>query len=392
MASSGAQAQEPEYTDAFYLERFAETFTRLDDPLPLDAYATPARYDAFWMGDSLIQGLADLRENKESIFWGWSYRMMSLNEMYRATGDARYLKANLLAARTVDSLRDDRNGVALWTGVVAPVWSSPRYAQRDGPAVHPVHTGMVTYPLLELVLLAREAGEAMAVNQPELDALAASAIEALEYHAYQWVEGPGAGEGHYVGRNQEALFEGIHLPGNRLSAIGRAHWRAWQVTGDEAHRDKAVKLGWFIRNRLTPMPDGRIHWNYALAFEAADAPGPGDEIPGEDMSHGSLTLGLPALLAAEGEVFTATDMRGFCNTVIDMGRLGEGVLLANVTGKPTTHPRGVAVPGRWLRVTPWCPKGYETIAEFLRLHIERPSPLDLALLIRYRPQKQETHR
>lgn len=373
------------YTDDYYRGLFHDHFTA-GDPVPaLGEMVSVERYDALYMGDSLDRNLEILKSDTGGLAWGMSYWFMSINEMFRVTGEPRYLEQQLENMKVLLSVRDDSRLLELWDGRTSTAWSAQRYTKRGGPAVHAVHTGVITYPMLEFVVLAREAGEKFAGHEAELAAILKSATEALAWHDYQWVEGPAPDEGHYIGRDQEESLEGEVLPLNRLSAMGRALWWAWRATGEEAYRDKALRIGRFMKRRITPVPSGAYHWNYSVYLHSEKTAGPEDYIPGEDMSHGSLSMALACTLGAAGEVFDTTDMHRFCKTLEGLGRLGKGILLANVTGVPTNHPNQVQLPARWLRVTPWCPDNYRIIGDFYRYYRPTPSPLGMALLLRYRP-------
>lgn len=141
--------------DAEYMRRFHERFPKISSPLSIKEYADPKRYDELYMGERIEDELAQLSNDQGGISWGWSYRMMSLNEMYRATGDVKYLSTNLSIIKKILSVRDDRIGRSLWTGETAPAWGSDKYAER-GRAIFAVHTGMILYPMYECLQLAKE--------------------------------------------------------------------------------------------------------------------------------------------------------------------------------------------------------------------------------------------
>ena len=114
---------------------------------------------------------------------------------------------------------------------------------------------------------------------------------------------------------------------------------------------------------------------------------PGQPVPDtpEDTSHGALTMCFPAMLAEDGEVFTAEHMKRFGKTVTHgVGRLGEGVLFGDVGGSPTSKPERVSSTAvMWLQLTPYAPEVRERIVPFYLNYKPAATPCELAYLIRY---------
>ena len=369
--------------DAAYVETFLEQRPPVAPVPSFATYATAERYDGLYMGESLAQAFAKVSNDSGGLAWGLSYRMQSLNEMYRAADDPKYLKAQLEAIRAVLAARDDRIGAELWTGKVAKAWGCDKYADR-GRAVFAVHTGVITCPILDFLLLAKENVQVAAELGDEAQAIAADVTEALAFHDPQWRDGPGEGEGHYIGKDQEEVCEDRPLPGNRLSAMGHALWLSWKITGNETHRDRAIALGHYIKNRFTPSPDGGYFWPYWLPEEAVTAPASRESLSGEDTSHGGLTASFPMQLGLEGEVFLEDDMKRLANTVLlGFGRRDDGILFGNIIGTPDASPKYVSLPARWLVLAAYEPAIEERITAFYRNFVNQPGPLDLAILVRY---------
>jgi hypothetical protein len=316
--------------------------------------------------------------------------MRSLNDMYRATGDPKYLEASLECARGVFAVRDDKHGLELWTGEIAPAWGSSKYAER-GRAIFAVHTGLIVYMVFDCLTLVRENAVMKEAIGPEFQALVDAGLESLAWHDRQWRNGPEEGAGHYVGLNQENVCEGKPLPGNRLSAMGLALRRAWELTGDEQHRERARALGRYIKRRLTLTPDETTYyWPYWLPLEPVTAPAPRTEVSGEDVSHAALTALFPALLAEAGEVFTEEDMRRIANTFVNgVTRLGGDVVFPRITGIPTDKVRYAQACARWTPFAPYDRRVYERSAAFYRRRQETPGAVAIALLLRYRDAGKE---
>lgn len=387
MLTPAAAAQDaPEDPVADYVKRFHERFAKVESPPALAEYASPERYDALYMGDAFEKAIANPSNDQGGLAWGLAAQMQSLNIMYRATKDPKYLEANLKASRAVLAVRDDKRGVKLWTGVVAPAWGSDKYADR-GRAVFAVHTGIITYVILDCVRLAASDETLSKTLGDEAKAITDACVEALAFHDVQWRDGPGTDEGHYVGKDQEEVCENKPLPGNRLSAMGRALWVAWKLTGNEEHRDRAVAIGRYVKNRLTvcPVEGGKAYcWPYWLPLEAVGGEGTIEAIKAEDTSHGSLTASFPIMLALDGEVFGKADVELFGNTLLHgFAKREDGVVFANVAGTPALGPRYVSGISMWLPLASRVPGLRERVARFYLTYVPKPSPRDLALLVAF---------
>lgn len=369
--------------DAAYVARFLERFPKVESPPPIAEYASLARFDERFMGEALNTVLQDVSNSQGNIAWGLAYRMIAHNEMYRVTRDSKYLEANLRCIDAVLLARDDKQGLVLWTGAIAPAWSSDKYAER-GRAVFAVHTGMIVYPILDALLLLRDVPEVLAPDSERYQEIQRQAIETTAYHDRQWRDGPGEGEGHYVGVDQEYILEGKVLPGNRLSAMGRVLWTAWKLTGDESYRDRAIALGHYIKNRLGVGSDGAYYWEYWLPEEPVTGTVEREAVNGEDTSHGQLTASFPFMLAPDGEVFDEADMRRFGMTVLNgVARREDGILLGNVTGNPDSNPAHVASPEGWFPPSDINPEIKDRLVAFYLNYLPSPGPLDLAVLLHY---------
>lgn len=361
-----------------YVGRFVERFPAVEVPPPFESYATPERYDELYMGAGLREAMKGVTNDRGGIAWGFASRIRSLNQLYDATGQHKYLDASRESIRRVQAVRDDRRGISLWNGRVVPAWGSGVYAQR-GRAVFAVHTGVIVASILEYLLLRRQD---TCAGQEEEGVMLRDALEALEVHERQWRQGPRDSEGHYVGLDQEDGLDGRPLPGNRLSAMGLAHWLAWKLTREEKHRERALALGLYIKNRLAIARGDAYVWPYWLP-ELPDEVDP--KCRPEDTSHAGLTISLPLALAEDGEVFDTIDLRRLSRTVtLGFGRFGEGVLGSQIWGIPDIDPSYVGAPVKWLPLSQADGEVFETIAEFYLLRRPVPNPIEISMLLRFR--------
>lgn len=384
--SGALAAQEKADPEQEYVKKFLEHYPRVENPPALAAYATQARYDELYMGDNLENALKKANNDQGGIAWGLSYRMMSLNGMYRATHDTKYLDANLKCIQTVFSVTDDKLGKTLWNGRVVKAWGSEKYAER-GRAIFAVHTGIINAPILDFLRLAQTDPAYKAGLGEEFNKILENAAAALAEHDRQWRDGPGANEGFYIGLDQENACEGKPLPGNRLSAMGWALWYSWKVTeaeghGNTVHRDRALALGRYIKNRLTLAPDGAYYWPYWLPLEPVEPGKPKESVSGEDTSHAGLTKALLLALAADGEVLTPDDLVHLGKTVVNgFAHRTDGILISQITGQFKLTPAYLGEPATWLPLAKSVPEVRDRIIAFYLNFRPEPSPLGIAQLL-----------
>ena len=369
--------------DKDYIARFEKEFPKAAQPSSLGEYATAARYDELYMGGNLDKAIQKISNDSGGIAWGLSYRMMSLNDMYRATGDAKYLRANRRCIEAALAVTDDKIGKSLFTGRVVTAWGCDKFAER-GRAVHAVHTGIITAPMFEFLLLARDHAAFLEELGAAFQSIAKGATDALAVHDRQWRDGPEEGAGHYIGMDQENVLENKPLPGNRLSAMGWALWRSWQLSGNTTHRDRALALGRYIKNRLYASPDGAYYRSYWLPLDPVKEERAREDVNGEDASHAGLTMALPVALAHDGQIFTADDLRRVGAMVIHgIARLGGGILMGSTTGSPKLDPGYVGHAVNWLAFADAEPRVREPILSFYLTYKTTPNAYELARLIGY---------
>ncbi len=381
-AAAFAEAPTPPDPDQAYVEKFLEKNPRVANPPALADYATVDRYQERFLGEYLDKQLEYISNDRGGIAWGLAYFMISLNEMRRATGDRKYLDANLRCVRAVMAATDDKRGKALWTGRVVPAWGCDIYAQR-GRAVFAVHTGIIVAPVLEFLLLAKEDAAFLADLGDEYEKIVQGALAALAVHDRQWRDGPSPDEGHYIGLDQEDMLENRPLPANRLNAMGWALWRAGEITGDARHRDRAVALGRYFRNRLT-LHDNAYYWPYMLPDDPVPPVPVQEQPPGEDSSHGGLTMMLVHALADAGQVFDIEDLRRFARMVIQgVARRDDGILISRINGAADLSPDYIGAPSKYLPLARVNSEVRDRIVTFYLRYRPSPAPIELAQLVRY---------
>ena len=287
--------------DERYVARFHEHHGPIEPIAPLATYLEIRNYDRF-NGPVLDDRLALVARSGADQGWSptvgvdsWS---VSLNEMYRHTGDRRYFDENLKLVRVVINNRDDRRvpQEQLWNGSVVPLWSDGTYSSR-GREAYVLHTGLIAHPIFDFLLLAREDPDLLAAFDPgEYDRILADVQAAVAFHDAEWVDGPGPSEGYYQHPPdyQDSNYATVPVPFNWLSAMGRALWTSHLLTGDPEHRDRAIRLAHYCKNRLHPTPDGAYIWEYYLPRESVRHQSKQwNEVFSEDTGHAALSLTFP---------------------------------------------------------------------------------------------------
>ncbi|MBK7495834.1 MAG: hypothetical protein IPI28_10720 [Candidatus Omnitrophica bacterium] len=108
------------------LDYYWRSLGQIPDTVPtLEQYAVPQTYDSRHLYSVLQIWLNRInsRQNLDTdMAWGSSYQAQSLNDMYRGTGDRKYLDVNLEIIRATMANRDDKKGYATFFGETAPAW------------------------------------------------------------------------------------------------------------------------------------------------------------------------------------------------------------------------------------------------------------------------------
>ncbi len=378
---TAAFAYNEQIAEEKYMESFHAMYPRAHPVPTLEEYATVEHFDKMWLGEKLDKELKDHTNDDGALAWWLSYYIRALDYMYEATDNVKYLDAGLKIVRAAVGCTDDKRNIPLFTGKIVPSWGSPKYAER-GRAVLVVNTGLICAALFDFLLTAKKAPAFDAALGAEHKEILDTAFRAMEVHERQWREGPEAQAGHYIGMDQENMYEHKVLPANRQSAMGWAWWLAYKYTGTEKCRDRALAIGHFIRNRLVPAPDGAFYWTYECPDKPVSGEKHRDEVMGEDTSHAGLTVMLPFALAADNQVFFKSDMERFAAMVMHgLARLGGGVFLGDITGNAYSKPERIRFICNWLPLAKYNPDIKKDVVSFYLNYRPNPDPIELAQLI-----------
>lgn len=375
--------------DDTYKTNFANTWTG-PSPVPadMDEYNTRIKFDRF-LGNSLNQRLAEVEIGIYSPMVGLDIWGEALNTMAKATGDVKYIQENLKLIRRVLAVRDDRRDppYELWDGRVVPTWSSSTYSPR-GREYYSLHTGSIIYHMFQFLVLVDENPEFMAeLDEGEYVYIRDSITEALDLHNDEWFDGPAPGEGHYRTRvdYEDPAYSNIPVPLNWMGAIGRALWMSWIATGNEDHRDKAIKMATFVKNRMHLTPDGGYVWEYWPIGDPVVGSISRNVLASEDTNHGVFTMMFPALMAKHDVVFDRGDALRFAKTIENgISRLDGGYALSDISGEPNRFaPSLTSATSIALHFAEFSPSVYPLVSDFYRLWRASPGTIDGAFLVYY---------
>lgn len=245
--------------------------------------------------------------------WGWSYVANSLIEMYKATGDEKYLGLLVPQIEYIFSQTDEKLKIESFTSssLYLPAWSDGgHYTGGKFNYTYPVHTGMIIIPVLRFVDVVnennitkyketaskflKESGRALAVhNQPDM-----------------WKDiSPNEGfyYGHPYGEGIVSEANKIGIP-NRIFAYLAACGLYDKLTGEGIYTERIEKSLRYFKNSLVKYDKEHdsYYWSYWDYNNAQNW---------EDISHAELTTYGIFLLHQEAgfKVFSDDEMSKFKN-------------------------------------------------------------------------------
>jgi hypothetical protein len=354
-------------------------------------------YDAANQGLNGGNGYKTYDNASGTLAWGESYIMMSYAAMYRATGEASYLVTLVDHALHVLESRDSVKGLKDFAGKSRPCWQSSKYSADGKGYCWVVHSGMITYPMADLVLLVNGDPKLKAVPIPtgklagktlgQAAAQIATEVEkVVATHDFQYKSGPAAGEGHYRGDPAATAtaptIAGKALPLNQMNAMGRTLVALWKATGKAVYQQKAKALAAYLHNRMALSGQGYVWTYWGTTWSQGK---------GEDISHAAINVDFAALCQQHGLVFTTTDLRRLGRTLFDKVHRSTDAVADLVDGSGSTGNYKWSV-GRWLNLTPHEARVWPVAANILRGTTSTSSGsvlLGLANVARWAPPLRE---
>ena len=361
-------------------------------PAPCAAQGTSwhAQFDKVDAALNKGAGYKNYNNASGTLAWGESYIMMSYAAMFRATKAPRYLVTLADHALAVLDQRDNKKGLKDWAGKSRPCWQASKYSANGKGYCWVVHSGILVYPMLDLVLLLNQYPAYKQLKLPggtKTLAQAAATVLAevkkvVATHDYQYKSGPKTGEGYYLGDPAASAtvpsVAGKALPLNQMNTMGRALVLLWKATGSATYKAKAVALATYFKNRLTLKGSSYV-WTYWGSSWSQGG--------GEDISHAAINADFAWVCHSHGLVFSNSDMQRLARTLVDNVHLSTDQAADRVDGSGTGNTYRWAV-GRWLNLSPFDPGVWPVAANIFRGLSTTSSGqnfLGLANLCRYAP-------
>ena len=340
------------------------------------ALATSARW-AFETAYGDGEWYKDYNNETATLAWGESYVMMALAAMFRTTGDRAYLDRLAEHADAMMLQRDDARGVVDYREVSTACWRNTSY--QTEPYCYVVHSGMIGYPIAELVRLIRATpaiADLTTYDGTSYAAKATTLLAALEEvvaaHDDQFVADGAAGD--YIFRTDATFltYAGSAMPLNQQNAMGRLLLVLYQITAAPAYLDKAERLARRFRGALTTGGNGEYLWNYWGGTYAA---------PGEDISHAAINVGFAVRAAAAGVEFTAADLEAFARTFVFNVYRDDATLANNVGGGGVNGASYKPQAGRWVALAAQRALVYQAVRNYYDSAIDPASVTSGSVLL-----------
>jgi hypothetical protein len=291
---------------------------RINDGLTTDEIITQNLYDNWYFKQS-TWSIKDFpngenRFSGEDYAWGWSYAANSLIDMYKATGQKKYLEYFIPQAEYILNHTDQKLGIESFTnsGLFLPAWSDRgHYTSGKFTYTYPVHTGMITLPMLRFVDAVKENN--LSEYMAYADKFLQESGKALAVHNTLWrdlSETQGFYEGHSYGTGYVSEANKIGIP-NRVFGYLAACGLYDKLSGSNIYTERIKKsLNYFKRSILRyDSKYDSYYWSYWVSG--------GTSKSWEDISHAALTVyGLYILHQEAGfDVLNKQDFLRFKNIV-----------------------------------------------------------------------------
>lgn len=293
------------------------------------------------------QGYANSDNLGGVLAWDESQIMMSYMTMYRHTGSFTYLDRLFEHIALVMDQRDDRANRSNYLGQQNPTWVSNTYSNNGANYGWLVHSGMITYPMADLVQEILNdpsiqgqivpASNPVWANMTYLQAandILGMVQQTTNYHQFQY-ENSTLAYNDFASNNSTALpfwlpggtnltcaaykfpndsqvgavigrdIKGDIVPLNHQNAMGRTLLALLQATNDPALFNQVVRIASSTK---------RVLWHGGASSNVFSYWGY-KGFQGDDVAHAAITFDFARLCFEQGIVFDATDMTRFAYTL-----------------------------------------------------------------------------
>jgi hypothetical protein len=252
------------------------------------------------------------------LAWNWSYTANSLVDMYYATGDEKYLGLLVPQAEYIFSQTDEKLGIESFTntGVSLPAWSDgAQYTSGKYNYIYPVHTGMITIPILRFVKAVKENNITKYMEAADTFLKESGRALAIHNRDNMWKdfstkEGFYTGHPHGAGIVSEANKIGVP---NRIFAYLAACGLYGNIAGQDIYKERIEKSLQYFKHSLLKYDKkyDAYYWSY---WDDLNAQG------WEDISHAAVTVyGIYILHEEAGfKIFNKKELVRFANIVLKM--------------------------------------------------------------------------
>lgn len=343
------------------------------------AYGTIDQFRVLYPDTYWSDRLGKMTNEDGSLAWSTTQDMLALVKIYDMTHEKWYLDWLGRYSEAAIQARDDIAGKKDQEGRSEPGWGSTRYGSGER-RIYLVHSGLIVNPILEYVLRARAAGS---VDSKALDTLVKRCRETLLYHDYQLDPAVTGAEQVYLSGREEPDRRDMWQPFNRQNLLARDFYLLWQITGDEAYKERSKRLYTFFKNHIEPTVSNAYIWEYEPDRFGSI---PVRVMACDDISHASYSVG-PILDAARDDfVFRKSDALRLANTFTKYIYVGDGVFQTSMGCRVNFAPNIMDRLYAWLPAAEADPNVYWLIRRFYVHNVAKPAPLAIAYLAAYRPK------
>ncbi|QIZ69361.1 hypothetical protein [Oxynema aestuarii] len=313
-------------------------------------------------------GFSKVTNEYGSLAWGQSYLFEAYLDMYEATQDTKYLDKFVTQADRVIANTDKNRNIQDYRGRSVVGWGATKYSPSNIRVVHLVHTGMITYPLVNF---AKIVNNDLSLNQfqDKANAYVRVANEALSVFDENWTFNQNTEVGYYqfaareqpvaIHFSEKAKSTLIPAPFNQQLAVGRTAILLCHIQSNmNPFCKKANALGKHFLNRVRQDSNGFYVWDYWYG-EALDISQISKKR--EDVSHGGIDVDFAILAHRHSMVFNSEDINSFSKTYRKISQNGKFAGLVD----GTKEARSLTFIPLWMEMSPYDCKPWQDFKDLL---------------------------